>query len=77
MDHMDPGRREAALAMADALPDNPSRRGVLAGYTTDGYHREATYAAVAWTCLMEAESIILRLRRSGGYYGTYRDGEEI
>ncbi len=77
MDHMDPGRREAALAMADALPDNPSRRGVLAGYTDDGYHREADYAAVAWACLIEAEDIVLRGRPPRGFDSTYRDGREI
>lgn len=77
---MDPGRREAALAMADAPADQDDRKDVLRGYTDDGYHVEANYAVDAWTVLAQAEQIVAtagRPRRIGDIDGTYRDGREI
>lgn len=77
---MDPGRREAILAMADAPADMSGRLAVADGYEGDGYMTEAMWASWAWYVLTSAETVIdvesLRIRRQG-LSGTYRDGEEI
>lgn len=77
---MDPGRREAVLAMADAPADTAGRKDVTHGYEGDGYMAEAMAASWAWFSLVAAENIVgaeFAWAREYGLYGIFRDGEEL
>ena len=77
---MDPGRREAILAMADAPADMSGRLAVADGYEADGYVTEAMWASWAWFALTSAETVIeveSRRIRKQGMSGTWNNGEEL
>lgn len=77
---MDPGRREAVLAMADALATPSARGDVLLGYVNGGYVDLADAARWSWVVLVRAEMVVddsMKAQKFDWFNRTYRDGEEI
>ena len=75
---MDPGVREAILALADAVDDYAARDAVWVGYSDSGYADLADAVDLAWEVLDVAERIVTgALLRLVGMYETYVDGEEL
>lgn len=74
---MDPGRREAVLATADA-EDDEERAVLWHGYVKSGYEDLAEAVDQADRALSAAEKIVIReYHRAKLWTWMYRDGKEL